>query len=85
MKDKEIKSDYRAQKHSDCFIETPLSAREKEVLKLVLEGKSNSEIAKILEISSNTVKVYTTKIYEKLCVENRLQAALKALQLGIIE
>ena len=43
MKDKEIKLDYRAQKHSDCFIETPLSAREKEVLKLVLEGKSNSE------------------------------------------
>ena len=67
------------------FMEKMLSEKEIEVLKLMIDGNSNPKIAKLLDISQNTVKAHTTKIYEKLCVENRAQAAVKAIQLGIVE
>ena len=67
------------------FMKKPLSEREKEVLELIVEGKSNKEIGNILKISKNTVKAHTEKIYEKLAVEDRVQAAVKAVTLGIID
>jgi two-component system NarL family response regulator len=56
-----------------------LSAREKEVLALVAEGKSNTEIAAALAVAENTVKNCVKKILEKLHLENRVQAAVFAL------
>jgi DNA-binding NarL/FixJ family response regulator len=64
---------------------TNLSAREKEVLKLVSQGKSNKEIAAALAIAESTVKGYLKSILEKLHVENRVQAATFALREGLIE
>jgi DNA-binding NarL/FixJ family response regulator len=62
-----------------------LSPREKEVLKLVTEGKSNKEIAAALTIAENTVKNHLKNILEKLHLENRVQAATFALREGLVE
>ena len=62
-----------------------LTNRELEILKLVIEGKNNSEIAKQLVVSVNTVKAHLTNIFQKLEVKDRVQAAVKAIQENIIE
>lgn len=63
---------------------TNLSKRELEILNLVTKGVTNREIATTLFISENTVKVHMSKILEKLNVNNRQQAAILALEKGII-
>ena len=62
---------------------TDLTPREKEVLKLVSQGKSNKEIASALAIAESTVKGYLKNILEKLHLENRVQAATFALREGL--
>jgi DNA-binding NarL/FixJ family response regulator len=57
-----------------------LSVREKEVLRLVVEGKDNGTIADELFISPYTVKNHISNILLKLHVENRLQAAVSAVR-----
>lgn len=57
-----------------------LTAREKEVLKLLIDGMSNTEIAKVMVISHNTVKAHVGNILEKLSVSDRVQAAVKAIK-----
>jgi DNA-binding NarL/FixJ family response regulator len=59
---------------------TALSQREKEVLALVADGKSNKEIATALAVAENTVKNCVKKILEKFHLENRVQAAVFALR-----
>lgn len=61
-----------------------LTQREYEVLKLVVDGKSNNEIAKILCISEHTAKAHVCNIIQKLVVDDRTQAAVKALKEGIV-
>ncbi|MEB3211143.1 MAG: response regulator transcription factor [Leptolyngbyaceae bacterium] len=61
-----------------------LTKREKHVLQLVVEGKSNEAIAQTLVITVGTVKCYLTTIFDKLKVKNRTEAAMKALKLGLI-
>lgn len=65
-------------------IEKPLSTREFEVLKLIVLGKSNTEIAKELFISVHTVKAHVSAILEKFAVEDRVQIAVKAVMEGLI-
>ena len=60
-----------------------LSPREEEVLGLVVQGKSNKEIAATISVAENTVKNYLKNILEKLRLENRVQAATYALQTGL--
>lgn len=60
----------------------PLSARELDVLKLLVLEYSNQEIAEKLFITIRTVKFHTARIYEKLGVKNRLEAIIKARELG---
>lgn len=60
----------------------PLSARELEVLKLIVEGYSNPEIGEKLFLSTNTVKTYVKGIMNKLVVNDRVQAAVLALRKG---
>ena len=61
-----------------------LTMREKEVLELLTEGKSNKEIAVALAIAENTVKNHLKNILEKLHLENRVQAATFALRQGLV-
>ncbi len=58
----------------------PLSPRELEVLFLVAIEHSNAQIAQILVISQNTVKVHLRNIFEKVSVQTRLGAVMVALQ-----
>jgi DNA-binding NarL/FixJ family response regulator len=63
---------------------TELTSREMEVLKLIVEGKSNKDIAARLKIAEGTVKIHINNILSKLGVTDRTQAATFALQRGII-
>lgn len=61
-----------------------LTSREAQILKLMTEGYSNMEIAQQLVISVNTTKAHVASILQKLEVDDRLQAALKALKYKIV-
>lgn len=61
-----------------------LSVREKEVLGLVVEGKDNATIAQELFISPYTVKNHISNILLKLHVDNRLQAAVRAVRDSLV-
>lgn len=61
-----------------------LTAREAQILKLMTEGYSNMEIARRLVISVNTTKAHVASILQKLEVDDRLQAAIKALKYKIV-
>lgn len=61
-----------------------LSEREREVLALVAEGCSNAEIGRRLYIGEATVKTHLAKSYEKLGVNDRTSAVLRALDLGLL-
>ena len=56
----------------------PLSHREQEILQLIIDGNSYTEIAARLFISMATVKSHIYHIYEKLHVNNKIEAAKKA-------
>lgn len=61
-----------------------LTPREAEVLNLIVEGKNNNEIADVIHVSVHTVKVQVSNILEKLSVNDRVQAAVKAVKEGIV-
>ena len=63
----------------------PLTAREREILKCVAKGESNSAIADKLFIREVTIKTHLSKIYKKLNVSNRTQAILVAMQMNILQ
>lgn len=60
----------KAEKHLKIYEQ--LNERQIEIIKLVIEGKSNTEIAKTLHLSTSTIKYHLSKIYEKLEVKNRV-------------
>ena len=62
----------------------PLTEREFEVLKHLVEGKSNTEIAKELIVSVHTAKAHVCSILQKMCVNDRVQAAVKAVKEGLV-
>jgi DNA-binding NarL/FixJ family response regulator len=62
----------------------PLTAREREVLTLLVRGESNKEIAVALFVSPKTVMHHTVAIYRKLGVSGRAEAATKAARLGLV-
>jgi DNA-binding NarL/FixJ family response regulator len=61
-----------------------LSERELEVLRLIVQGKSNIEIAEDLYLSPNTIKTHVRGIMNKLAVDDRVQAAVLALRSGLV-
>jgi two-component system, NarL family, response regulator LiaR len=69
---------------ADAAIVGQLSQRELEVLKLMVEGRSNPEIAAELYLSPNTVKTHVRGIMNKLAVDDRVQAAVVALRAGLV-
>ena len=64
--------------------QVPLTEREYEVLKHLVSGKSNTEIAKELIVSVHTAKAHVCSILQKMCVNDRVQAAVKAVREGIV-
>ena len=62
----------------------PLTDREFEVLKHLVDGKSNTEIAKELIVSVHTAKAHVCSILQKMCVNDRVQAAVKAVKEGLV-
>lgn len=62
----------------------PLTEREYEVLKHLVSGKSNTEIAKELIVSVHTAKAHVCSILQKMCVNDRVQAAVKAVKEGMV-
>lgn len=61
-----------------------LTKREQEILSLVAHGKSNQEIADQLYIAPGTVRVHVHTILQKLEVRDRTQAAILAIQMGLV-
>lgn len=68
---------------AEIDVET-LTMREQEVLQLIVEGRSNREIAQELFIAVSTVKWYVNQIYKKLQVRSRVQAIVRARELALI-
>ncbi len=66
--------------HSESSLKERLTERELEVLQLITEGLNNTEISERLCISMNTVKTHLKNVFQKLEVEDRTSAALKALK-----
>lgn len=62
-----------------------LTLREAQVLKLLVSGENNAEIAEKLCVSEQTIKKELVSLFEKLEVKNRTQAAVKGFQLGLLE
>lgn len=82
-------SDLSSTNKTDGKLETatmvePLSARELEVLNLVVEGLSNQQIADKLIISLATAKTHVRNILNKLAVDDRTQAAVTAMRKGLV-
>ena len=63
----------------------PLTERELEVLRMIAAGMSNKEIAQGLYVTVNTVKTHVLKIYEKLRVNRRVQAIIRAKELKLLD
>lgn len=62
-----------------------LTDREKETLELVVQGKTNTEIAELLHISSHTAKAHVGSLLSKLAVTDRVQAAVKAVRTRLVD
>lgn len=77
-----VPSSAEASKNDDLL--SPLSQRETEVLKLMVDGMSNKEIADKLYIGVSTVRTHVEHILEKLSVSGRTEAAVKAMRRGLI-
>lgn len=73
-----------AQRLADRVAGQELTARETEVLQLIVAGNSNKEIGTELHISEATVKTHINSLLAKLGVTDRLQAATTAIQRGIV-
>jgi two-component system NarL family response regulator len=69
---------------ADRMTSPALTPREVAVLELVAKGKSNKEIGVVLSLAEGTVKTHLKRIYDKLGVSDRTEAALMAVQKGIV-
>ena len=70
--------------NADELKKTGLTPRELEILGLIAEGLSNREIAERLFVSENTVKTHSSRVFEKLSVNRRVQAVQRGKDLGLI-
>lgn len=61
-----------------------LTAREHEILGLIAQGLSNREIGEKLFVSENTVKTHSSRLFDKMSVNRRMQAVQKGKELGLI-
>lgn len=69
---------------ADHFPRTELTSRELDVLRLIVKGMSNKEIACELGVAEGTIRIHVSNVLSKLGVSDRTQAAVTALQRGIV-
>jgi DNA-binding CsgD family transcriptional regulator len=81
----------RAQRGAPPFVaddakrrEVGLTPREHEILGLIAQGLSNREIGEKLFVSENTVKTHSSRLFEKMQVNRRVQAVQRGKELGLI-
>ena len=65
-------------------VSDPLTARERDVLAMIGQGLSNKRIARALEVSPETVKSHVKRIFFKLAVSTRAEAAFRSVSLGLL-
>ena len=65
-------------------ISVPLSKREQDVLRLVVEGRSNEKIGEALSIDAGTVRNHVSRILAKMGVDNRVQVAVRAVREDLV-
>jgi len=70
---------------TELLLPEPLSEREIEILKFLVEGLTNREIAHRLHLAYQTVKGYNSEIYGKLGVKTRDEAVERARALGLLK
>jgi len=70
--------------NADNLKQLGLTAREHEILGLIAQGLSNREIGEKLFVSENTVKTHSSRLFDKMNVNRRLQAVQKGKDLGLI-
>ena len=63
----------------------PFTEREQEILRLLVQGQNNPEIARRLHLAKGTVRNYVSVIFQKLGVSDRTQAAVVAMQRGLVD
>jgi DNA-binding CsgD family transcriptional regulator len=70
--------------NADMLKSLGITPREHEILGLIAQGLSNREIGEKLFVSENTVKTHSSRLFEKLSVNRRVQAVQKGRELGLI-
>jgi DNA-binding NarL/FixJ family response regulator len=79
-----LESAEKTNESPDDLIE-PLTAREMDILRLMVEGLTNQAIGDVLGLSVGTVKGYAQTVMHKLGTNDRTQAAVKAIRLGLVK
>jgi ATP/maltotriose-dependent transcriptional regulator MalT len=82
---KEIKTKSLDKEIPPANLEIKLSGRDIKILKMVSRGHKNSEIAQSMFLSPESIKKYMYEIFQKLEVDNRIKAVIKANELGLID
>jgi DNA-binding NarL/FixJ family response regulator len=70
-----------APRHDPSSVDLPLTTRQREVLRLLVEGRTNKEIARALDLSLGTVKIHLTAVFRTLGVTTRAAAAAAGAKL----
>ncbi len=83
-KSQSVSSEEREASSKKAAMAAGLTQREIEVLKLIVEGMSNADIAETLFITRATAKAHVHSILQKLCVDDRTQAAVTAMREGLV-
>lgn len=81
---KTVKIEALSNEYEQVLETYPLTQRELEILELIVAGRSNGEIADKLYITVGTVKTHVRNILNKLCADDRTQAAVRALRSGLV-
>ena len=83
--EEKIAIDPVTQEYQQMISNDPLTQRELEVLELIVSGCNNAQISEKLYITVGTVKTHVRSILNKLCADDRTQAAVRALRSGLVQ
>lgn len=70
---------------SDAEALLGVTDREKEILRLIFDGRCANEVARMLAVSKRTVDFHIARVYKKIGAANRFEAYRRAVELGILE